>query len=74
VYDHFTISRDYRDVLACSVDNCPRTSLASWIQFFQEGHSIDVALLEQWASYTVHNFVGALINCLAPSTIIQGLC
>lgn len=30
VYDHFTISRDYRDVLACSVDNCPRTSLASW--------------------------------------------
>ncbi|KAM3254617.1 hypothetical protein ACQJBY_048227 [Aegilops geniculata] len=29
VYDHFTISRDYRDVLACSVDNCPRTSLAS---------------------------------------------
>uniref|UniRef100_M8CBW0 Purple acid phosphatase n=1 Tax=Aegilops tauschii TaxID=37682 RepID=M8CBW0_AEGTA len=29
VYDHFTISRDYRDVLACSIDNCPRTSLAS---------------------------------------------
>lgn len=29
VYDRFTISRDYRDVLACSVDNCPRTTLAS---------------------------------------------
>uniref|UniRef100_M8D5H9 Putative inactive purple acid phosphatase 27 n=1 Tax=Aegilops tauschii TaxID=37682 RepID=M8D5H9_AEGTA len=29
VYDHFTISRDYRDVLACSIDNCPRTTLAS---------------------------------------------
>ncbi|GJN35274.1 hypothetical protein PR202_gb24026 [Eleusine coracana subsp. coracana] len=29
VYDHFTISRDYRDVLACAVDNCPRTTLAS---------------------------------------------
>uniref|UniRef100_A0A0E0MNX4 Multifunctional fusion protein n=1 Tax=Oryza punctata TaxID=4537 RepID=A0A0E0MNX4_ORYPU len=29
VYDHFTISRDYRDILACSVDNCPRTTLAT---------------------------------------------
>jgi acid phosphatase type 7 len=29
VYDRFTISRDYRDVLACGVDNCPRTTLAS---------------------------------------------
>jgi len=29
VYDHFTISRDYRDILACSIDNCPRTTLAS---------------------------------------------
>jgi hypothetical protein len=29
VYDHFTISRDYRDVLACSIDNCPRTTLAT---------------------------------------------
>ncbi|KAL5224861.1 hypothetical protein ABZP36_011500 [Zizania latifolia] len=28
VYDHFTISRDYRDILACSIDNCPRTTLA----------------------------------------------
>uniref|UniRef100_A0A0A9ENA2 Purple acid phosphatase n=1 Tax=Arundo donax TaxID=35708 RepID=A0A0A9ENA2_ARUDO len=28
VYDHFTITRDYRDILACSVDNCPRTTLA----------------------------------------------
>lgn len=29
VYDHFTISRDYRDILACSFDNCPRTTLAT---------------------------------------------
>ena len=29
VYDQFTISRDYRDILACSVDNCPRTTLAT---------------------------------------------
>lgn len=29
VYDHFTISRDYRDVLACSFDSCPRTTLAT---------------------------------------------
>jgi len=29
VHDHFTISRDYRDVLACGVDNCPSTTLAS---------------------------------------------
>ncbi|EEE53480.1 hypothetical protein OsJ_36627 [Oryza sativa Japonica Group] len=28
VYDHFTISRDYRDIMACSIDNCPRTTLA----------------------------------------------
>ena len=28
VYDHFTISRDYRDILACSIDNCPRTTVA----------------------------------------------
>lgn len=30
VYDHFTISRDYRDIMACSIDNCPRTTLAVW--------------------------------------------
>ncbi|TVU47939.1 hypothetical protein EJB05_07557 [Eragrostis curvula] len=29
VHDHFTISRDYRDILACGVDNCPSTTLAS---------------------------------------------
>uniref|UniRef100_A0ACD5XRJ4 Uncharacterized protein n=1 Tax=Avena sativa TaxID=4498 RepID=A0ACD5XRJ4_AVESA len=29
VYDHFTISRDYRDILACSIDNCSRTTLAT---------------------------------------------
>ncbi|CAD6223774.1 unnamed protein product [Miscanthus lutarioriparius] len=29
VYEHFTISRDHRDILACSIDNCPRTTLAS---------------------------------------------
>ncbi|CAD6269710.1 unnamed protein product [Miscanthus lutarioriparius] len=28
VYDHFTISRDYRDIMACSIDNCPRSTLA----------------------------------------------
>ncbi|KAG8049061.1 hypothetical protein GUJ93_ZPchr0009g2434 [Zizania palustris] len=28
VHDRFTISRDYRDILACSIDNCPRTTLA----------------------------------------------
>lgn len=29
VYDSFRISRDYRDILACSVDSCPATTLAS---------------------------------------------
>nr|AGT16010.1 hypothetical protein SHCRBa_246_L12_R_180 [Saccharum hybrid cultivar R570] len=29
VHDDFTVSRDYRDVLACGVDNCPSTTLAS---------------------------------------------
>jgi hypothetical protein len=29
VRDSFTISRDYRDVLACGVDNCPSTTMAS---------------------------------------------
>ena len=29
VYDSFTISRDYRDVLACVHDSCEATTLAS---------------------------------------------
>nr|XP_010906141.1 probable inactive purple acid phosphatase 1 isoform X1 [Elaeis guineensis] len=29
VYDHFTISRDYRDILVCTVDSCSRTTLAT---------------------------------------------
>ncbi|KAK3147991.1 hypothetical protein QOZ80_3BG0289250 [Eleusine coracana subsp. coracana] len=29
VHDHFTIARDYRDILACGVDNCPETTLAA---------------------------------------------
>lgn len=29
VYDSFTISRDYRDVLACVHDGCEKTTLAS---------------------------------------------
>jgi len=29
LHDRFTVSRDYRDVLACGVDNCPSTTLAS---------------------------------------------
>ncbi|KAJ4781252.1 Purple acid phosphatase [Rhynchospora pubera] len=29
VYDYFTISRDYRDVVACTFDSCPRTTLAT---------------------------------------------
>ncbi|GMJ09569.1 PURPLE ACID PHOSPHATASE 1, ARABIDOPSIS THALIANA PURPLE ACID PHOSPHATASE 1 [Hibiscus trionum] len=29
VYDSFRISRDYRDILACTVDSCPVTTLAS---------------------------------------------
>lgn len=29
VYDSFRISRDYRDILACGVDNCPSMTLAS---------------------------------------------
>ncbi|XP_052198579.1 probable inactive purple acid phosphatase 1 [Diospyros lotus] len=29
VYDSFRISRDYRDILACTTDSCPATSLAS---------------------------------------------
>ena len=28
VYDSFRISRDYRDILACSVDSCPSKTLA----------------------------------------------
>ncbi|KAM7477659.1 hypothetical protein LguiA_025872 [Lonicera macranthoides] len=29
VYDSFRILRDYRDILACTVDSCPSTTLAS---------------------------------------------
>ncbi|CAH1431476.1 unnamed protein product [Lactuca virosa] len=29
VYDSFMISRDYRDILACTIDSCPSTTLAS---------------------------------------------
>ncbi|XP_020525527.1 probable inactive purple acid phosphatase 27 isoform X2 [Amborella trichopoda] len=29
VYDSFTISRDYKDVLACAIDSCQPTTLAS---------------------------------------------
>ncbi|KAG6429787.1 hypothetical protein SASPL_107840 [Salvia splendens] len=29
VYDSFKISRDYRDILACTIDSCPSTTLAS---------------------------------------------
>ncbi|KAK1292188.1 putative inactive purple acid phosphatase 1 [Acorus calamus] len=29
VNDSFTISHDYRDILACTFDSCPRTTLAS---------------------------------------------
>lgn len=29
VHDSFTISRDYRDILACTVDSCPSSTLAS---------------------------------------------
>lgn len=29
VYDSFRISRDYRDILACTMDSCPSTTLAS---------------------------------------------
>ncbi|TQD87185.1 hypothetical protein C1H46_027220 [Malus baccata] len=29
VYDSFRISREYKDILACSVDSCPSTTLAS---------------------------------------------
>ncbi|CDP00432.1 unnamed protein product [Coffea canephora] len=29
VYDSFSISRDYRDILACTVDSCPATTLAA---------------------------------------------
>ncbi|KAJ4945337.1 hypothetical protein NE237_026723 [Protea cynaroides] len=29
VYDSFRISRDYRDILACTIDSCPSTTLAS---------------------------------------------
>ncbi|XP_071715393.1 probable inactive purple acid phosphatase 1 isoform X3 [Rutidosis leptorrhynchoides] len=29
VYDSFTIARDYRDILACTIDSCSSTTLAS---------------------------------------------
>lgn len=29
VYDSFRISRDYRDILACTVDSCPSMNMAS---------------------------------------------
>ncbi|GER43805.1 purple acid phosphatase 27 [Striga asiatica] len=29
VYDSFRITRDYRDILACAVDSCPSTTLAT---------------------------------------------
>lgn len=30
VYDYFTITRDYRDILDCAVDSCSKTSMSSW--------------------------------------------
>ncbi|RZR74870.1 hypothetical protein BHM03_00045196 [Ensete ventricosum] len=29
VYDYFTITRDYRDILDCAVDSCSKTSMSS---------------------------------------------
>lgn len=29
VYDSFKISRDYRDILACTMDSCPSATMAS---------------------------------------------
>lgn len=29
VYDSFKISRDYKDILACTMDSCPRATMAS---------------------------------------------
>lgn len=33
VYDSFTISRDYRDILSCVHDSCEASTLASWDWF-----------------------------------------
>lgn len=30
VYDSFKISRDYRNILACTVDSCSSSTLAAW--------------------------------------------
>ena len=36
VYDSFTISRDYKDVLACDHDGCEPTTLANQTQICLE--------------------------------------
>lgn len=28
VYDYFTLTRNYKDILACAVDSCPEVTLA----------------------------------------------
>lgn len=41
VYDSFRISRDYRHILACTMDSCPATTLATWL--------FDGGLLPLWS-------------------------
>ena len=36
VYDHFTISRDYHDILVCTVDSCS-SRLATWASLWKKG-------------------------------------
>ena len=61
VYDSFRISRDYRDILACTVDSCPSMTLASWMMrflcwlhnsydFFFKGNYYCLTTIKLWIS------------------------
>lgn len=66
VYDSFTISRDYRDVLACVPDSCGATSLASWVMlmrlFLPFSYGLR-SLLVLWKTCGVNkNFKGFILS------------
>lgn len=51
VYDSFTMSRDYRDVLACVHDGCEATTLASWNLFLNSLNHCDYSI-----SFSLYQF------------------
>lgn len=57
VYDSFRISRGYRDILACTVDSCPSSTLASWFRnkrnkdIFNSFVVLDSLMKKKWVCF-----------------------